>query len=187
MDGLAAALAERAFSEVTVADIVASARMSKRTFYEQFASKEACLLALGERLSEETLALIAANYRLDEDWVTQLSTVTRAYLNSLAQQPATVKALYIDLPTVGDEGLALRRRTGQRFADFLIMQVEAFRIMEPAKRALTPEMATAVVGGINELILQAIEQGRAHALSDLTPTVTDFVQAVLKSLDPDPA
>jgi AcrR family transcriptional regulator len=184
LNGLAEALAVKPYAELTIADIVAQARVSKRTFYEQFASKDACLLTLGERLSEQTLALIAANYKVDDDWVTQLRDVTHTYLSSLASQPALVRALYIDLLSIGSEGLALRRRIGQRFADFLIMQVELFRVREPAKQPLSAELATAVVGGINELILQAIEQGRAGELSALTPTVTAFVQAVLKSLDP---
>lgn len=184
LDALAGALADKPYVDLTIADIVAQARMSKRTFYEQFASKEACLLALGERLSEQTLALIAANYRVDADWVEQLRSVTHAYLSSLSDQPALVRALYIDLLSIGPAGLALRRRMGQRFSDFLIMQVEVFRLMEPLKKPLSQEMATAVVGGINELILQAIEQGRAGQLSELTTTVTAFVQAVLHSLDP---
>jgi len=184
LNGLGEALAARPYAELTIADIVAQARVSKRTFYEQFGSKDACLLALGERLSDQTLALIVANYKVDEDWVTQLRNVTHTYLSNLASQPALVRALYIDLLSIGAEGLALRRRMGQRFADFLIMQVEVFRTIEPGKQPLSTELATAVVGGINELILQAIEQGRADQLSALTPTVTAFVQAVLKSLDP---
>lgn len=183
LDGLADALQTQAFAEITIADIVAKARVSKRTFYEQFASKEACLLALGERLCDQTLALIAANYRFDEDWITQLRNVTHAYLSSLESQTAVMRAMYIELMTIGAEGLALRRRMGERFGQFLIMQVEAFRAVEPHKRPLTPTMATAVIGGINELILQAIERGEAHRLSELTPTVTEFVQAVIQSLE----
>ncbi|MBI5926073.1 MAG: TetR/AcrR family transcriptional regulator [Aquabacterium sp.] len=183
LDGLADALQTQAFAEITIADIVAKARVSKRTFYEQFASKEACLLALGERLCDQTLALIAANYRFDEDWITQLRNVTHAYLSSLESQTAVMRAMYIELMTIGAEGLALRRRMGERFGQFLIMQVEAFRTVEPHKRPLTPTMATAVIGGINELILQAIERGEAHRLSELTPTVTEFVQAVIQSLE----
>lgn len=184
LDGLAEALLSQPYAEITIADIVARARVSKRTFYEQFNGKEACLLALCERLSDQTLSLIVAQYRLDADWVEQLRGVTHAYLSSLQQQPAVMRAAYMDLLTIGTEGLALRRRMWQRFADFLIMQVEAFRALEPHKRPLTQAMATAVIGGINELILQAIEDGRADRLSDLTPTVTDFVQAVIQSLDP---
>jgi AcrR family transcriptional regulator len=183
LDGLVEVLRSQPFSEITIAEVVAKARVSKRTFYEQFPSKEACLLALGERLSDQTLALIVANYRFDQDWVTQLRTVTHAYLSSLESQPIVMRAVFIELMTIGADGLALRRRMGERFGQFLIMQVETFRAFEPNKRPLTPTMATAVIGGINELILQAIERGEDHRLSELTPTVTEFVQAVIQSLE----
>jgi AcrR family transcriptional regulator len=184
LDGLAAALADRPYADITVADIVARAHVSKRTFYEQFNAKEACLMALGERLGDQILALVAATYRHDAQWVDQLRNVTQAYLGSLASQPSVMRALYIDLPTLGPQGLALRRRVTDRFAEFLILQVERFRLEEPRKRPLTAAMAAAVVGGVNELILRAIEEDRTHEMAALTPTVTEFIGAVVESLNP---
>lgn len=184
LDGLAQALRERSYTELTIADIVAAAHVSRRTFYEHFEGKEACLLALCERLSTEVLVLIAQGYDPLGDWVEQLHQVTTAYLQSLQAQPALVKSLYLELMAIGPTGLAMRRRIGQRFAQFLIMQVELSKAREPGKRSLSPALATAVVGGINELILQAIEEGRADRLSELAPTVSEFVQAVLQSLEP---
>ena len=58
--GLAAAIAEKGYAAVTIADVVRSARVSKRTFYEHFADKEACFLALYVETSDELLELIAA-------------------------------------------------------------------------------------------------------------------------------
>ena len=46
LDGLAASIGERGYRATTVADIVRHARTSKRTFYDQFASKEECFLEL---------------------------------------------------------------------------------------------------------------------------------------------
>lgn len=184
LDGLAAALTDKAYGDLTIADIVASARVSRRTFYEQFDSKEACLLALCERLSSQVLALIAAGFDPDADWQAQLEQVTRAYLGSLAAQPALVRALYLELMTIGPAGLAMRRRIGQRFVQFLMMQVELARLREPGKRPLSTALATAVVGGINELILLAIEEDRVARLDELVAPACEFVQAVLKSLEP---
>src|SRR5262249_49664221 len=45
-DGLASSIGERGYRATTVADIVRHARTSKRTFYDQFASKEECFLEL---------------------------------------------------------------------------------------------------------------------------------------------
>ena len=184
LDGLASVLTDKPYADVTVADVVARAHVSKRTFYEQFPSKEACLLMLGERLGDEVLALVAATYRHESEWVDQLRNVTEVYLGCMASQPSVLRALYIDLPTLGPQGLALRRRVTDRFAEFLILQVEQFRLIEPRKRPLTPLMASAVVGGVNELILRAIEEDRTADLPALTPTLTEFIQAVVESLNP---
>jgi AcrR family transcriptional regulator len=181
---MAQVLSERAYAELTIADVVAAAHVSRRTFYEHFDGKEACLLALCERLSEEVLALIAAGYDPQGDWVLELEKVTSAYLHNLQQRPALVRALYLEMLTLGPQGLAMRRRISERFTQFLIMQVELSRAKEPGKRPLSAALATATVGGINELIVQAIEEGRAEHLSELSGTVSEFVQAVLHSLMP---
>ena len=39
--------------------------------------------------------------------------------------------------------------------------------------------AVALVGGINELVLDAVEDGRGDRLGELAPTVTGLVLAVL--------
>ena len=57
--GLADAIAEKGYAAATIADVVRHARVSKRTFYEHFADKEACFLALYSESSDELLALIA--------------------------------------------------------------------------------------------------------------------------------
>jgi AcrR family transcriptional regulator len=185
LDGLAEVLGERAYADLTIADVVAAARVSRRTFYEHFDSKDACLLALCERLSEEVMGVIANGYDPEGDWVQELEKVTAAYLHNLQQRPALVRALYLEMLTLGPKGLAMRRRISERFTQFLMMQVELSRLKEPGKRPLSPALATAVIGGINELIVQAIEEDRADRLVELQPTISEFVQAVLQSLMPD--
>ena len=46
LDGLADSIGERGYRDTTVADIVRHARTSKRTFYDQFSSKEECFIEL---------------------------------------------------------------------------------------------------------------------------------------------
>ena len=57
--GLATAIAEKGYGAATIADVVRVARVSKRTFYEHFADKEACFLALYAETTEELLELIS--------------------------------------------------------------------------------------------------------------------------------
>ncbi|WP_374593123.1 TetR/AcrR family transcriptional regulator [Aquabacterium sp.] len=186
LEGLAQALAHRSYHDVTIADVVAAARVSKRTFYEQFSSKEDCLLALCEAVSEDTLRTIATHFTPNLEWEAQLDTVVRAYLGRLQLRPALIRALFIELLAIGARGLKVRRDIGRRFADFLCMQVEIVKLQRPAKHSLDPAVAMAVVGGINDLILQAIEDDAADQLVErVARPAAEFVKAVMVYLERD--
>lgn len=186
LEGLAQVLATRSYHDLTIADVVAAARVSKRTFYEQFDSKEDCLLALCEAVSADTLQFIASNFNPALEWEAQLDKVVRAYLARLQTRPALIRALFIELLAIGARGLQVRREIGRRFADFLCMQVELVKLQRPAKHSLDPAVAMAIVGGINDLILQAIEENEADKLVErVARPATEFVHAVLVYLERD--
>ena len=67
----------------------------------------------------------------------------------------------------------------QRFADQLRELVQAARGEHPELRALSPAMATALVGGINELVLVAVEKGARASSRELADTAAELVRAVL--------
>ena len=65
LDGLATSIGERGYRASTVADIVRHARTSKRTFYDQFASKEQCFLELLGTNIEKLAECIAAGHQVE--------------------------------------------------------------------------------------------------------------------------
>lgn len=186
MDALSALLASKGFHLISISDIVAQARVSKRTFYEQFDTKESCLLALCQGTAERLLNALAASYDPRLSWDDQLTRVTRGYLERLQTEPALIRALFLDLLSLGPRGLAARRQIMRRFANFLVLQVEFAHQREPDSRALSDDMAEAVVGGINELILRSLEQDQVHNLTRLTEPACELVRAVVSYLRPAP-
>jgi hypothetical protein len=48
-------------------------------------------------------------------------------------------------------------------------------------------MATALVGGINELVLATVEEGGADRLDQLEATIVEVVESVLRPAGPVPA
>ena len=65
-------------------------------------------------------------------------------------------------------GLVARRRVNDEIANFIQAAINSSGTTGPGPQAhLTSEMAMTVVGGINELVLQAIEQERAGDLREL--------------------
>jgi hypothetical protein len=65
--------------------------------------------------------------------------------------------------------------------------VEALRREQPELRPLNPAMATALVGGINELVLTTVEEDGADRLDRLEETIVELVESVLRPERPVPA
>ncbi|HZI03157.1 MAG TPA: TetR/AcrR family transcriptional regulator [Archangium sp.] len=179
LEGLAASITEKGYTATTIADIVRHARVSKRTFYEHFEDKEACFLASYTAASEETLRAIATAAAPALPWKERLQAATRAYLDALEAQPAVTRTYLLEIHAAGPRALQLRREVHQRFAEQLRGLVQTARGEHPELRALSPAMATALVGGINELVLVAVEKGRAGQLRELAETAVELVRAVL--------
>src|SRR5262249_60695274 len=59
IEGLAACIRTRGYADTTVADIVREARTSRRTFYEHFADRQECLVALLYESNQRTIARIS--------------------------------------------------------------------------------------------------------------------------------
>ncbi|WP_035857860.1 TetR/AcrR family transcriptional regulator [Cryptosporangium arvum] len=173
LSGMGSALVEKGYGAVTIADIARHARVSKRTFYEHFADKQECFLAVYAAASDRLLRVVGEAARPEMDWRDQVRTAVHAYLSALQSDPALTRAMLLELPSAGPEALRLRRRGQQDFAALLLERVEQ------GARQLSPAMATAVIGGLNELVLEAVEDGRADRLTDLSGEATDFVRAAL--------
>lgn len=184
--GMAAALAEKGFVATTIADVARHARVSKRTFYEHFATKEDCLIACYEVASEVALRTTLEAARPAPDWTERARAATNAYLSVLESNPALTRTLMMDIYASGPKALNVRRRAQRRFADVFRRLVDQGRAQHPGTRRLSPAMATAVVGGINELVLLAVEEGRAHKLTELADTAYELVHAVLLALTAPP-
>ena len=178
-EGLAAAITEKGYAAVTIADVVRGARVSKRTFYEHFADKEACFLALYAETSDELIDLIATSAaNAHGSWEARIGAAARAYFERVAGEPELIRAALLEIQAAGPRARVLRREVQGRYAD----QLRAFSAAaeaEGAGSALTQALATAVVGGLNELMLEAVEAGRVERIGELADAATELIRAVL--------
>src|SRR5690242_1893989 len=65
---VAESVAEQGYATTTVADIIARARLSRRTFYEHFADKEECFLAAYDTVAGQLLSAVGQAYEQAEGW-----------------------------------------------------------------------------------------------------------------------
>ena len=171
--GMAQSVAEKGYAETTIADVVREASVSRRTFYEQFGDKAECFIALYEAASHNVLQVLRDAIDPAHGWEEQLERALAAYLGAMASSPVLMRTLFTEILALGPEGLEARRRVNRELADYMVAVVN-----QGGTQRVSPELAMAVVGGIHELVLQAIEEGRVARLAELTGTAAQLVKAV---------
>jgi AcrR family transcriptional regulator len=168
-------IGEVGWTDLTIAEIVRRARVSKRTFYEHFPTKEACLLALYESESSRALDELDAAIEGVPHGEGRIEVGARFYLARLQARPRLIRTLVFEILHLGSAGLAVRRQVMRRFAAFLQREVNALGGRPPLSRAA----ATLIVGGINELTLEAFEEDRIDRLSELVGPIGEVLRGLL--------
>ena len=181
LEGMAQAVAARGYADTTIADVVREAGVSRRTFYEHFSTKAECLVALYAAASHNALNVLRESIDPGQAWQAQVERALTAYLGFLARSPVLMRTLYVEILGLGRDGLLARRRVNQEIADFMIGVINCPNPGGDEKHALAPEMAMAIVGGINELVLQYIERGHVEHLGELVKPASLLVRAVTHS------
>jgi AcrR family transcriptional regulator len=182
MGGLAESIAGKGYAATTIADIVTHARVSKRTFYEHFADKESCLMALYEQGCEHLIQVVRSSATGENrPWREMVNGGVTAYLAALEGMPAVTRTLLVEIQAAGPKAFRLRQQMQRRFADALVEAVEHARAADPAIPPLSPLLATALVGGVHEMMLQVSDPytGAGPSFTTLTPAVDELVYAIL--------
>ena len=170
LQAMATVAAAQGLAATSIAAVVAEAGVSKRTFYEHFPDKDACFLELYRAASGSALRTLREAVQPERPWQDQVEHALGAYLAHLASGPQLIRMLFVEIHHLGPAGALVRREVMQQLADFMLETINAER------EVLTPTMAVAAVGGIQELVLQAIEQGEAAQLDRLTPSASAVVR-----------
>src|SRR4051812_47162239 len=149
---MAGAVGEKGYGAVAVADVIARAGVSRKTFYEHFANKQECFLAAYDAGVEVMLDAIDEAIRAAApDSIAVATAGTRCYLETLAANPAFARTFLVEVLAAGPEALERRTRVHQRYADQLATIHRAAR--GPGRGAEPPPFVfRACVGAINELV-----------------------------------
>jgi AcrR family transcriptional regulator len=177
LEGMAAAIRECGYRDSTVADIVRHARTSRRTFYEHFASKQACFAALLRVCNTELIQQIAAAVDPREPWDTQVRQAIEAWITaSRSDLPITLSWIR-ELPSLGDDVRHLQRESVEAFV-VLIQQLASTPELRAAD--VTPPsrpLTIMLIGGLRELLATTVEDG--DDIAGITEIAVHATQALL--------
>ena len=179
LDGLATSIGERGYRDTTVADIVRHARTSKRTFYEQFASKEECLSYLLRTNNEDLIATIRAAVDPDASWPDQIRQAVDAYVDHIESRPAITLSWIREAPALGAVARPLHRLAMQHLTDMLVDLTDSPGFRRAQLPPVSRPLALILLGGLRELTALLVEDGR-----DVRGIVEPAVTASMAILGP---
>ena len=176
---MAASIEEKGYRDTTVADVVRIARTSRRNFYEHFADRDACFLALFDATNEAMMREIAEAVQSDRPLNEQVDRAVDAYIHNVAATPALYRSFVRELPGLGQTGADRGLATLERFAEMLVSFVESGRQAQPELdlRPLTMDTAIIIVGGLRELLVIALQRGRD--MHELRTSAGETIKAIL--------
>jgi AcrR family transcriptional regulator len=167
LDSLARSCAKKGFSATTISDIVEGAGVSRATFYELFADKEACLAGAMDLALAEAAARIVAAYSAEKPWGTNIRKAAAAFLELLAERPAWARMALVESRASGGRAGELYGAGKQVAAALLDRGRDGPLASGPA-----PSSATrAALAAAESLIVAQILAGNAERLPELLPDV----------------
>jgi AcrR family transcriptional regulator len=167
LDSLARSCAAKGFSATTISDIVEPAAVSRATFYELFADKEACLAGAMDLALAEAAARIVAAYSAEKPWATNIRKAAAAFLELLAERPAWARMALVEARASGGRAAELYA-SGKQVAAALLDRGRG----EPVTSESVPSSATrAALAAAESLIVAQILAGNTERLAELLPDI----------------
>jgi AcrR family transcriptional regulator len=180
LSAMGAAVGELGYASVAVADVIGRAGVSRKTFYEHFANKEACFLAAYDLEVDALLAAIGeAIDGAAPDWIAAAAAGTRRYLEELAARPAFARTFLLEVLAAGPDALERRAAVHRRFVHQLEVVHAAARRDLPELPPAPAHVFAACVGAVNELVTAHLVEHGAESLPDLAGAVVDVQLALL--------
>jgi len=179
LEGMTRAVYEKGYAAATVADAVRHARVSRGTFYELFASKEACFLEAYTHGVDVLVDRVAAAVDGAPDWRAGLRAGLAAYLDTLATEPLFARSYMLEVNAAGPLAQAERDAALHRFAKRYGASFAAAAREDPELRVPSPETLFVLAAGVDQLVSAHVRAHGPAGLNDLLPALTDAALTVL--------
>lgn len=169
--GLAEAVAEKGYADVTLSDVVKHAKVSRRVFYANFESKEQCFLAAFEVVVDHLRELVAEAVEGIPDWPGQALAATRATLEFLASEPDLARLCLVESRGAGP---AVAGRFNEAVGEMAPLLARGRAERHEGER-LPPSTEESTIGSLVSLAYRQVAAGEADRLTDLLPDLAELI------------
>jgi AcrR family transcriptional regulator len=158
------------YEATTVPQVVATARVSRNAFYEFFADKADCFMAVCDQTAEEMLGELVELVN-EPDWIAAICKGTRRYLRWWQERPTISSAYLLSMPAVGERALRQRERQYAAFRAMFADLGRRARSEQPELGPLGELVPRVLVITITELVAEEVRAGRTAKLTGLSEEI----------------
>jgi AcrR family transcriptional regulator len=165
LDAVADVVSLVGYGAMSVEEIVGAAGVSRRTFYDNFKSKEDAFVTAYDAVAAEVVQQVQAAYDSWETFADRVIACVGTFLEFFADNPHYADMCIVEVLAAGP--VAIQRRNGVMKA-FAALLREGARSEVGANRP--PELTEeTIVGGIYEVMYSRVLQGQTAELPSLLP------------------
>lgn len=172
---MAESVIEKGYAGTVVADIVKGARVSRRTFYEEFTDRGDCFLELCNRTTEIERQAIDAGADPSLPFEEQVNRSVDNYFALMAAEPRLTHAMLFEIYGLGERGVEGHRRVHHLFTEQLMGLAERSRAAGAQIRELNYAKAGAVVGAIYQLLQMIYEDEPRISVDEARQAAVELV------------
>jgi len=176
IDAMVAVACERGARSVTVVDVINRAGVSRKTFYDIFADRDDCLLAVIDHGVACATDRVRDACETQRSWIERVRAGLRVMLEFFEEEPALARLCVVDGAFATPATLARR----QELLDLLVEIVDEGR--SGVSREPSPLAAESVVGGVFGVIHSRLLRSGGAALVELVGPLMSVI--VLPYLGP---
>lgn len=176
---MAESIVEKGLSQTVVADIVRNAKVSRRTFYEEFADRGECFLELCDRSTAAARDVIEQAADPSLPWREQTVNAIDAYFAFMTAEPALTRSFLFEIFGMGEAGGLKFREIQHRFAEQLLRLAERSKQSDPTINDVSYAMTSAIVSGICELVMLSLESDQGVSTDEAKATALQLVFDVM--------
>ena len=164
---------EHGYVASTISELVARARISRRSFYEHFHNKDECLLATYDTVIERLGRRLSQAHDPTKQWDEQLETFIRTLFDAAGDRPDAARLVCVEMGAAGPIGV-------QRWADgaeLLQRYIVAGFARADGPGTVPDPVARAIVGAVRRILYTRVERARSSKSlrADLAELVPDLL------------
>lgn len=171
LSAVARGIAQQGYSALTVGSVIAEARVSRTTFYAQFANKQEAVVGAHEEVLDRFMAMLEQVCAEEGEWPAKVERGIEATVGFAAAEPAQAALLTA-------QGEVADREIGETMLTARRRLVELLRRGRRSPEAVPmPEITEeALVGAISMVLSRALAEGSADAVEGLRSQLVEFTR-----------